>query len=487
MLDRRALLGAVLGTITAGVTIAVADRLGELAVFPVVEVLVIAFIGLLASASAALFAYVAAGVVLVAVGLPAEALSVGDLFRVATFALGTPVVILLLLRAERHQEASKRAQVDSAEAEGRALLEQEGAVAARGEAREAQERAEQERVRVEEIADAAPEPLLVYDDEGRGTYANRAALRMFGRSFHAQSVDDWARQANPRDERGVPLSRDEWPQLRARRGPVQRRMLVRLPMSGREIIVDVEGRPLPDGGCVLLMRDVGREVDERRRLSRFASFVAHELRNPLAVAKARIELATRESAAPRRRRDHEERARQSVDAAIEILERLELFSRAEAGRLEAEQQPFDLVAALDAAIEQLAARGGERPIVRRVPVAATVVGDPHLAQVAIANLLINADRYSKAGGPITVEISEADCRLRVSDAGPGIDDEVAGQLFTERVASGRGLGLGLYLVRAAMDAQGGSVTLEQRKPRAVFALSWEPATVPTTPAAVEAP
>ena len=45
-------------------------------------------------------------------------------------------------------------------------------------------------------------------------------------------------------------------------------------------------------------------------------------------------------------------------------------------------------------------------------------------------------------------------------------------LFRERVGSGRGLGLSLFLVNAAMRAQGGSVRLEERRPRAAFVLAW---------------
>jgi len=62
--------------------------------------------------------------------------------------------------------------------------------------------------------------------------------------------------------------------------------------------------------------------------------------------------------------------------------------------------------------------------------------------------------------------------LRVRDQGPGIDEELARRLFHDRVAAGRGLGLGLFLVHATMEAMGGSVQLEQKAPVAVFALRW---------------
>ena len=229
---------------------------------------------------------------------------------------------------------------------------------------------------------------------------------------------------------------------------------------------------------MLLLRDVGKEEDERRRLSRFASFVAHELRNPLAVAKARTELAQRDPNLPTRARNHSRRALESVDAAIGILERLELYSRADSGNVEALREPFELAPALGSAIERLRTRGSEREVLVALAPGVQVVGDRPLTEQAITNLLTNADRYSTPGAPIHIEVEDGETvTLRVRDEGPGVSDEVASRLFRDRVAAGRGLGLGLYLVHASMQAMGGSVQLEQRRPHASFVLRW--------PAAVE--
>jgi signal transduction histidine kinase len=396
-----------------------------------------------------------------------------DVVRLLSFALGSPAIIGLTLRAERRNQDALAARDAIAEAERLAADERTQADTTRRALNAALEQVQRERTRLEEVAEAIPEPLIVYDANARGTYANRAALRIFGRSFYDRQVDEWGRAAEPRDERGRSLPREEWPQLRARRQAFRSRLLVRLPMSGRDLLVDVEGTPIPDGGCVLLLRDVGKEVDERRRLSRFASFVAHELRNPLAVAKARIELANRQPIASRRSQAHGERALESVDAAIGILERLELFSRAEAGRLEASVEPFDLRSAVDAGIERLRARGSDREVRVSAVGYPLVTGDRPLTEQAITNLLTNADRYSEPEAPVDIDIDVRDAPfLRVRDAGPGIPDDVADILFRERVSSGRGLGLGLFLVNAAMQAQGGSVQLEERRPRAAFVLRW---------------
>jgi signal transduction histidine kinase len=464
----------MLGGAAAGLSLWLASTTAQSAPYVVLVVLVITLIGLSLGAIPALTAYVVAGVILLVASLPlgGEPMAEADILRLMVFAFGSPVVIVLGLRSEWQQRADRAAWQASRAGEEQANQAKLVADAARLEVREALEQVDRERARLAEVAQAIPEPLIVYGPDGLGTFANNAALRTFGRSFYDRPLEDWARVAEPRDEGGSPLPREEWPQVRARTGLSRQRVLVRLPMSGRDLLVDVEGTPLPDGGAVLLLRDVGKEVDERRRLSRFAAFVAHELRNPLAVAKARMELAQR-GREPGRGVDHGARALESVDAAIGILERLELFSRAEAGRLDAGLDPFDLREAVDAGVERLQAQGSEREVRVVTHGDSVVLGDRGLTEQAITNLLTNADRYSQPNAPVEVEIEGRDAPLlRVRDAGPGIPDDVAEVIFRERVGSGRGLGLGLFLVNAAMQAQGGTVRLEERRPRASFVLEW---------------
>jgi signal transduction histidine kinase len=476
-----ALIGAAVGAGSAVLAslLAEATASGSEGAFVVIPVLAIAVCGLALGSGAALYAFLAGGLVLVGSSalLGGGELGTADILRIAAFVLGSPLLVLLVHRAEHSQSVAERARDLAESARTAAEEERRSLTDARHDLDQALGSAERERARLEEVAEAIPEPLIVYDDRLSGTYGNRAALRLFGRSFVERPIEEWARMAQPRDERGVALPPSEWPQAVAQRMTYRRRMTLRIPMSGRDVIVDVEGTPIPAGGCVLLLRDVGKEEDERRRLSRFASFVAHELRNPLAVAKARIELAQRDPQLPTKAGNHAWRALESVDAAIGILERLELYSRADAGRVEARRERFPLLPALGAAIERLRARGCEREVdiaIEEGPIDAW--GDRHLAEQAITNLLTNADRYSTPLAPIRVEVHAGDpVTLRVIDAGPGVADDVAERLFRDRVAAGRGLGLGLYLVHATMSAMGGSVQLEARRPRAVFALRW-PAT-----------
>ncbi len=472
---RNAILGALIGAGTAAVVTLLGAFFSNLVPFTGPLILMVALVGLGLGAAAAAYAFLASTLaIVVLILLPHEGRPIGvdDAIRLVAFIIGSPLVVLMALRSDRALRVTHAARRFSVDAEERAQGERAAAVRARRDLDVALRVAERERNRLQEVAEAIPEPLMVYDADGRGTYGNRAALRVFGRSFFERDVDEWAAQAEPRDEAGNPLPRNEWPQLAAQGGPLRRRLTVRLPMSGRDMIVSAEGTPVPGGGCVLLLRDVGKEEDERRRLSRFASFVAHELRNPLAVAKARIELSERDP--NRENMAHGRRALESVDAAIGILERLELFSRADAGQVPARRDPFQLAAALESALERLRARGSERDVTFRMRGRPVAIGDRHFAEQAITNLLINADRYSNPGAPIRVEVLAGDpIAVRIIDDGPGVSDETAEHLFRDRVTAGRGLGLGLYLVNALMQAQGGSVELEQRRPKAIFTLRWQ--------------
>ncbi|MGH2446247.1 MAG: ATP-binding protein [Thermoleophilaceae bacterium] len=472
----RAIIGAIVG-----VTVPLAGALGWVAAG--VEGLFIGLPLVALSLAGLLFGWVAAVTTFGAAIVTFAALAVldtgpgsfaQDLLRLSSFVVGGPIIILLLRRADHDRADAIGARDGARTAMAEADAERDRLEAVRRDLDAALAGAERERARLEEVAEAIPEPLIVYDDQLRGTYGNRAAMRLFGRSFVERPLDEWGRSTEPRDDHGAPLERDEWPQVMAQRAAFRRRITLRVPMSGRDLIADVEGTPIPGGGAVLLLRDIGKEEDQRRRLSRFASFVAHELRNPLAVAKARIELAQRDPNLSTRASGHGARALESVDAAIAILERLELYSRADSGHVEARRERFELNGALGAAIERLRTRGSERQVLVELDPDVVVIGDRYLTEQAITNLLTNADRYSVVGAPIHVEVRDGDqVTLRVRDEGPGIEDDVADRLFRDRVAAGRGLGLGLFLVHATMAAMGGSVQLEERHPAAVFALRWD--------------
>lgn len=225
---RRALVGALIGAATAAASVWAAGSLRQDTVFVALLVLAVALIGLGLGPGAAMYAYVAgAATLLTGTALMSESapMSDADVLRLGIFLGGAPLIVLLVYRAEVARDALADARDLAEEARQDAESERRSHEEARQEVEEARRLAEQERARLEEVAEAIQEPLVVYDAGMHGTYGNRAALRLLGRSFVERPLGDWARAVEPRDERGVPLPTDEWPQVRAQSEPIRRRFI----------------------------------------------------------------------------------------------------------------------------------------------------------------------------------------------------------------------------------------------------------------------
>ena len=108
----------------------------------------------------------------------------------------------------------------------------------------------------------------------------------------------------------------------------------------------------------------------------------------------------------------------------------------------------------------------------------TAAMDTGLMRLALRNLLVNALAYATPGSAVTLRVSDSDeplaLLISVMDEGPGIAPELLARVF-ERGTRGRadlpGQGLGLYIVRRAMQQQGGSVDATSGPAGSVFTLT----------------
>ncbi|MFF4430732.1 sensor histidine kinase [Streptomyces sp. NPDC001513] len=225
-------------------------------------------------------------------------------------------------------------------------------------------------------------------------------------------------------------------------------------------------RRVPDPGgadeIARLARTVNDTLDRLERSDarqrQFTADASHELRNPLAAVRSRLEVALAMD-----RPD-----RESVAAALADTERLQriaadllLLARLDGGPAP-RPEPVDL--ALLAA-EDVARRGGARVAVRldaRAPVPAS--GDPARLERALANLVDNALRYARAEVVVRAAAQDGWAVLEVTDDGPGIPRADRDRVFERfvRLAADRGrasggTGLGLAIAREIARAHGGDV------------------------------
>ena len=204
-----------------------------------------------------------------------------------------------------------------------------------------------------------------------------------------------------------------------------------------------------------------REMREAQR--RFVRFASHELRTPMTVARGYAELIRDNATDDQTRED-----------AIVVLEELETLNGI-AGRLLtlARSEQRDLLREQDVDVDSLLQRAVKRwrPAADRVWSIDTHTGvitaDQERLEAALDCLLDNALRYTEEGGHIDLrsERRPGEAIIRVRDDGIGIPPEERQHVFESfRAGPVRpGTGMGLAIVRATMEAHGGSVVVQDAR------------------------
>ncbi|WP_433060921.1 ATP-binding protein [Dactylosporangium sp. CS-033363] len=205
------------------------------------------------------------------------------------------------------------------------------------------------------------------------------------------------------------------------------------------------------------------EVDQLR--TALLSAVSHDLRTPLASAKAAVG-SLRSPDVHFSDEDQAEllaTAEESLDKLTRLVENLLDMSRLQAGALALALEPIDLADALPRAADDLDAAV---PI-NVPPELPPVRADPALLERILVNLLANALRYSPPDRPPALGASAHAERveIRVVDHGPGLPAEDHDRVFQpfQRLGdrdNSTGVGLGLALSRGLAEAMGGTLTPE---------------------------
>jgi two-component system OmpR family sensor kinase len=205
---------------------------------------------------------------------------------------------------------------------------------------------------------------------------------------------------------------------------------------------------------------------------RFTADASHELRSPLSRLRSELEVTLRR---PRAAPEYEETLRSALEE-VERLSRLteQLLTLAHLDAGEAPEPPTDPVALLPVVEEELARLKPEadgRQIMLQLEVSSgpAVRVAPAALRLVVSNLLQNAVKFSPPNGRVTVRIrSERDQSvLIVSDTGPGIPREDLPRVFQRfyRASASRspdtpGVGLGLAIARATVEAHGGRIAVD---------------------------
>jgi K+-sensing histidine kinase KdpD len=223
-------------------------------------------------------------------------------------------------------------------------------------------------------------------------------------------------------------------------------------------------------------RQAARAAEAARRIAEadrmrtvLLATVSHDLRTPLAAAKAAVG-CLRSRAVQLTADDHAEllaTAEESLDQLTRLAAGLLDASRLQAGKVPVCVRPADLGDIIASSLDDLDphARVVRVDIPFDLP---QVMTDPAVMERVIANLAGNALRYSPAGSPLALRASVVASRvqLRVIDRGPGIPEADRDRAFLPFQRLGdtsktTGVGLGLAVARDMTQAMGGTLEAEE--------------------------
>ena len=336
----------------------------------------------------------------------------------------------------------------------------------------------------------SPEAIVVANDQGRVVIFSAGAEAVFGWAAH-EIVGGSIEQLMPvryRDHHSRHVARFA-------AGPAdslqmaQRRPIRGLRKDGVEIPIEASLARIVAGGETLfttIIRDLSEryetetslvEARERaeqanRAKSAFLANMSHELRTPLNGILGVAEALAR-TAADARQAEMVDLIATSARALEALLTDILDLARIEAGRLDIQNEPFDLVAMVRSVAALFAASAEGKGLTFRLetpdPPPPIVSGDGKRLRQILNNLLSNAVKFTDAGEVILAletDCSTGRCRagFSVHDSGIGFDEETLSRLFQPFEQSDSsitrrfgGTGLGLSICRNLVELMGGTI------------------------------
>jgi PAS domain S-box-containing protein len=246
---------------------------------------------------------------------------------------------------------------------------------------------------------------------------------------------------------------------------------------------DVGGRKL---GAVVTIEDVSDVkalTDQLIRADRLAAMgeltagVAHEVRNPLGIIRASVQLMEDAECSREKVSEAAEVVKQEIDRLDRVIKALLDFGRPAPPTM----RPVSVSQVLeDVALfsRTFAKRAHVHVVEEYSDTAPDVVADPEQLKQVFVNLISNAVQAMPGGGTLTIETGaeEGFVFVRFTDTGPGISDGVRDKIFDPFVSTrDEGTGLGLTIVHRIVDEHDGHIEVTSEPGAGTTFTVWLPA------------
>jgi len=346
-------------------------------------------------------------------------------------------------------------------------------------------RAEEVSLQLASIVESSDDAIISIRLDGIIASWNTGAKRMYG--YSAEEVKDQPISTL------IPPNRihDELQILeKIRRGErINHYETLRIRKDGKVIDASLTISPIKNGdGKITGASKIARDITEHKQAeenirnalekekelgqlkSSFVTMTSHEFRTPLATILSSTELLRKYS----HKLGEEEKVAQfqqiktAVANMTQLLNDVLLIGKAEAGKLECNLAPLDLLQFCHALVEEMQLTTNNHTIAfSNQGDSADTCMDEKLLRHILTNLLSNAIKYSPQGGTVYLDLvcQPGEAIFQVRDEGIGIPAAEQTNLFdsfyrASNVGTISGTGLGLAIVKKSVDLHGGTITVE---------------------------
>ncbi len=359
-------------------------------------------------------------------------------------------------------------------------------------------KAETERLRLELIISSMAEGLLITDTQGNITFCNPSARHLFSQG-QVELLHEIPLKQMAKDQQAPWLKELAEILQQALDGHrlIQQEVIAGVQGENVPLTLNISAAPLDEAGrspntpigVVTVLNDLTSSKQIEKLKDEFVSVASHELRTPLTAIKGytqhlirRIERRLRkaqqsspmQSEAPE---NYDLRSLSIIQSQAEHLERLvkDLLdhSRLQWGNLNLIYTSFHLADVLTERIRLAQASADLHTIYLDLQAHETlVVADEKRISQVIGNLLDNAIKFSPQGGQVTIRMEDQGDTYRISviDQGVGVSpayyDHIFERFYRVRNSASNqysGIGLGLYVSKAIIEAHGGRIGLTSQQ------------------------
>src|SRR5215467_3576152 len=206
-------------------------------------------------------------------------------------------------------------------------------------------------------------------------------------------------------------------------------------------------------------------------MKQFTASISHELRTPLAVLRGEAEVALMQASSPEQYRRVLSSQLEEFEKLSRMINQLLTLARAESGDVAIAHEPVNISGMCRSLAEQLEPVAASKDVSLSSNCDPDVIlrGDASWIERIILNLADNAIKFTRPGGHVSLNVTRSgnNAILEVADDGIGIEPEAVPHIFERfyradpsRADRADGAGLGLSLVKWAVDQHQGSIQVE---------------------------